>query len=180
MGWDFSQVGRAQEIEHCKRPWETERYINTLVASSQVGNHLWTVRRNFDKVTQEATEYIDLLLIKKEIIGGAEWWGHKGLSARYHPYYYDCPLAFLGLAPEEDSSDWREWAAKVRQYHADRAARQATIKRLKVGDTVRLVNCRTPECGTIESLGPPIIGFWGRRYRIPPRLIGEIIEEEAA
>ncbi len=47
----------------------------------------------------------------------SEGWGYKALEESSHPYYYDCPLHYLDLAPEQ-SADWR---SGVRQFHADQA-----------------------------------------------------------
>jgi hypothetical protein len=45
-------------------------------------------------------------------------WGYKIVEECMHPFYYDCPLRLLNIAPVT----CQEWRAKVRDYHAGRTA----------------------------------------------------------
>lgn len=54
--------------------------------------------------------------------------GYKGLDEAMHPYYFNCPVKYLDMAPEK-CPEWRE---KVRA----EAARKGT--KLRVGDIVTL------------------------------------------
>ena len=49
---------------------------------------------------------------------GGDGWGYKAMEEAMHPYYYDCPLRLLELAPVASE----EWRRKVSEYHAGNQA----------------------------------------------------------
>lgn len=96
-----------------------------LIRSSVVGNHHWYVAR----LCADGKTFIGLDLMS----GGQDGWGYKGLSECMGPGEYDCPLAFLDLAPPD--GEWGlEWRAKVQAYHA---AKRTRSQQLKPGADVR-------------------------------------------
>ncbi|PAU54105.1 hypothetical protein BZL41_22825 [Pseudomonas sp. PIC25] len=48
-------------------------------------------------------------------------WGYKSLSEQVHPYFYNCPLHFLDLAPDGINEEWRRY---VRLHHQEQARLQ--------------------------------------------------------
>jgi hypothetical protein len=92
------------------------------------------------------------LLSKSRGVG----WGYKDMDEGAHPYYYNCPLAYLDMctAPmNESSAKWRE---KVRAYQAIHG------RKLAVGDKVKLTNGWEVE---IESVKPLRCMYAGLVYK---------------
>lgn len=72
---------------------------------------LWQVRQCTYRDGRPTVTYIacDLLAYGGPSFG----WGYKPMDESMHPYYYNCPLEYLGMAPEVCP----KWRRKVRQYH---------------------------------------------------------------
>ena len=118
MGWLFSYSIRTRKdlIESLRRPERFGQGIE-LLHSTAVGNNHWFLAKTLE--TGKIWIGLDMMA------GGGrtgEGWGHKGMSETAGPYVYNCPLHFLEKAsPAEGYAvGWRE---KVREYHAQRAAR---------------------------------------------------------
>lgn len=94
MGYFYSYATRSEMIRDLTTEAECWKRINT---------RLWLVMRH------EGTAYIVLFHLSRA--GGLH--GYKDFCERMHPYYYDCPLEYLDLAPETNA-DWRRC---VRAYH---------------------------------------------------------------
>jgi hypothetical protein len=72
---------------------------------------LWAV------VTEEVlNQNLILAFLLQPPSGG---WGYKILEESAHPFYYDCPLRLLKIAPVT----CQEWRTKVRVYYAARTSR---------------------------------------------------------
>jgi hypothetical protein len=125
MGWFFSKKTKQQLVTML-----LESNINDSVRTDVLEHHLadnvlWSVVRLTalqDGILQlkrgESTNFIRCDLLDQH---DGEW-GHKPLEEAVGPRYWNCPIHFLELAPEQ-SADWR---AKVRQFHADNAQKSTS------------------------------------------------------
>ena len=52
----------------------------------------------------------------------------KNMDESCGPYYFDCPLAFLDRADPPVGPHAGSWREKVREFHANRAAKRAAIR----------------------------------------------------
>lgn len=164
MGWDFTKgASMADIVAQCVKPWVSVGGDRHYVLAQHCQRfRLWTVRHIIRADgTQEV--YIAVDLLRRERGYG---WGHKGMTAAMHPFYYDCPLRFLDMTPPE-CEDWRNG---VREYWRQDAARRARLATLRVGDSVALTGARIPAVRVV-SLTPLIGEYAGRRYRIPASLL---------
>ena len=75
-----------------------------VVEQKSTGSGLWLLVCDSAGILR-----IDFFLIEK--------CAYKDMTESMHPYFYDCPLAFLEAAPEV-CAEWRE---KVRAFHAAKA-----------------------------------------------------------
>jgi len=86
---------------------------------------LWTVwERTFEKdgiEAQQTERWIGCDLLRHH--GGS--WGYKDMEEAMHPYYYSCPLKYLGMVPVEEFGGHVEWRENVRRYHARQQAKRA-------------------------------------------------------
>jgi hypothetical protein len=158
MGWDFGRQTKQELLTKLRAGAEHHRLV---------GNHLWTVRRDWNG---DGGRYICLYLLASE----HGCWGFKDLAECEHPYYYDCPASLLELAPETHP----EWRAKVREYHAAKANARARANKLAVGDVVQLPEGYRPATLEITSTKPLRgRGPDGREYRIGPRHVAALVKE---
>lgn len=109
MGWLYGWSCRKNLIDHLVR----DNGLRT-VAYCLKGNNLWAVHEH------EGKRWICLYLIRGR--NDHNGWGYKELDETMHPYYYNCPLSYLDMCEEIESS--REWRAAVREWHADQAAKR--------------------------------------------------------
>ncbi|MGD8104230.1 hypothetical protein [Pseudomonas aeruginosa] len=120
MGWLFSSRTRSELIQDLIRPEDTARASVRVLVHALRGNVLWSVTEVTAKATDvhpdlapgESMRFIRCDLLQR--IGGE--WGYKAMDESMAPYYYSCPLRYLGMA-KELSPIWRE---KVRAHHARR------------------------------------------------------------
>jgi hypothetical protein len=145
MGWLFSWsiFNRKEMIESLRRP---ERFGSgiELLHSTAVGNNHWYLAKTLE--TGKIWIGLDLMA------GGGrkgEGWGYKDLTEHSGPYVYNCPLHFLDKASPATgyAVEWRE---KVRQYHAQRAARPVPKEGAVVeygGHDYRLLRAASPRKG---------------------------------
>jgi hypothetical protein len=94
----------------------------TTLAHCVRGNILWTVQKWEDR-----DAFIGCYILMGPVKGNGDdpyACGYKDMSEEMHPYYYNCPVKYLDMAPEV-CPEWRE---KVRAI----AARKST--KLEVGD----------------------------------------------
>lgn len=133
MGWDFTRGASKTDIvaelvkdqpRQLARTWSNkdqkiidldyEMEVKT-VAHKVVRNTLWAVREQikYKKEGEERFRYILCCLLQNKRGYG---WGYKDMSEMEGPFYYDCPLEFLDMAPVA----CEPWRVKVREYHASR------------------------------------------------------------
>jgi len=95
---------------------------------------MWSVweRAHLSRLDARVERFITFDLMERTPHG----WAYKDMDEMVHPYYYDCPLEYLDMAPVA----CEEWRAKVREYWA--GVPQLSLLR---GGTTRTVTC--PECG---------------------------------
>jgi len=162
MGWTSSYDWRTRKdvADHLKDGREVGPTTKILGTGSS-GNELWLV------LETNGRRDIVLYLLGK---CGSEW-GYKDMDETMHPYFYNCPLKLLKLAPERCP----EWRAKVHANHAKKReeakTRRALKKALKVGATLRLRDGCSPSELTIISLDPLRAEYLGGTYRIGPKTL---------
>lgn len=98
---------------------EGRRHVRKLLASCFRGNvcysgilwSVWNIKtfENGQLVSDETVIGCDLLKRDKGLNG----WMYKPLGESCHPYYYNCPLKYLKMAPVA----CQEWRDKVIEYH---------------------------------------------------------------
>ncbi len=132
MGWTFSNWSRNELIELLVESNETETHRFETLAYSLRDNVLWSVIQCLPKPPAGAqppaelpTTIIGCTLLERS----SGWWGYKAMKEEGHPFYYNCPLRYLKMAPEQ-SPAWREG---VRTYHARRRATALPVRALPIG-----------------------------------------------
>lgn len=138
---------------------------NHLIKHQVIGNHFWFVADSVEG------KFIGLYLLSKDRRDGI--WMRNGMCEESEPYYYDCPLSFLGLAPVA-SEDWRK---KVREYHTGKKQRKEMLSKIRRGTILALNNSRNYK--VTETNGKKIFAIelphGTTLYRIPKtRIIGII------
>lgn len=173
MGWSFEWHERPRKdfIKERLEGWDTDHVTARLIDHSDRGARLWKVYEITWKQGERAGQtyrFISLDLIAKDKGGG---WGYKDIDESMGPYYYDCPLRLLDAAmPAPEDKHGLEWRQKVREYHADQAARRRKMRSLKVGDVIDLRPGYSPPRLTVIQVTPRLLGRSdnGGRYRITP------------
>ena len=102
MGWTFTCGATKHDIVEEVLGELGHRVIDYRICS----NTLWFVCRS------ARGEYIGCFLLASD---GGFGWGYKDMEESMHPYYYDCPLDFLDLAPVACAA----WRDLVRVYHVE-------------------------------------------------------------
>lgn len=185
MGWDFRRGATKQDIVNDRT--RTRSYggrRQETLKHTVVGKVLWAVQRlsyldvegqvaEKEDGTPEQETFIACYLLENQVGFG---WGYKDLCEDMNPYYFDCPISYLDMAPERCA----EWRATVREQHAAKAAKrkEQNAVNLEVGQTVRLVDGCTPGYLKVTSLKPLQGTFGGETYRIKRRLIAPPNEQE--
>jgi hypothetical protein len=98
MGWLFPYhtSTKASLVEDVTK--EITASGNTIVATKSVGKGLWML------VTPKNLDKPIIVFYLMEKVGT---WGYKDMDESMHPYYYDCPVAWLEKAPVL-SQPWRD------------------------------------------------------------------------
>lgn len=178
MGWTFIRGATKQEvIDECltRKPFNYvgKSVYDRVLDKSVQGSALWVV---FERtITDPATgapaqveRWIALFLLQ----ANQGCYGYKDMDEGAGPYTYSCPLRFLDLAPEANA----EWRENVRAYWAAKARVRKIRKELKVGTRLKLKGSRISEVTVTRIEGTKVYGLSGNSYyRIPPRLIDDII-----
>lgn len=118
MGWLFSHQTKDALVRSLLSDYRVSESFRIL-DHALVGNHLWIVLER-DLPDGACERIIGLDLIEAH----AGQWGHKSISEREHPFYYDCPLRLLDLAGPTISTEAEEWRHAVREFHKQKAARR--------------------------------------------------------
>lgn len=116
MGWLFTPLGKTELIHQLTRSSETPETSAQVIAFRMGKEALWSVVQ----VTARQEGAIEGLhagesvrLIRCDLLGCVDGkWGYKPLEESMHPYYFDCPLAFLEMAPVRCQA----WRDAVRKY----------------------------------------------------------------
>lgn len=130
MGSLYGWYTRKDVIRHLIK--DDEPRLKTL-AHCVRGNILWTVQ----KWDNTADPFIGCYILLGPVKGDGNdpyACGYKGMDESVHPYYYNCPVRYLDMAPEVCP----EWRAIVRKHAAARATK------LKVGLIAELKTCTIP------------------------------------
>jgi hypothetical protein len=112
MGWDISyDMSKADQVADLVKGWSEEGRGCRFLAHSVRGNVLYAVGQNFTAGEPERFEdrWIFVCLLRKDRGYG---WGYKDMDESMGPYYYNCPLKFLDMAPVA-CEEWREGGARV-------------------------------------------------------------------
>lgn len=128
-----------------------------------ISSVLWTVQevtRHYPGQAPKSERFIGCYLLSKHRDGD---WGYKPMDESVHPYYFSCPLAYLGMVPEQN----KEWREKVREWH------NKQNRKLEVGKSYFLNGCRIPEV-CISSLKPLRGIYNGHLFRLKKDLIGDL------
>lgn len=178
MGTTYTLGGTKQSvIAECLTDFTSTEGNRCVVIDHAVrGNTLWAVWE-VQYPDGKSKRFVVCHLLKRDRDGN---WGNKTMGESEHPYYYDCPLKFLKLAPDPKEFQSSEWRAMVMAYHADKKKKAALRKSLKIGCMVRLVDGCKVKQARITSLKP----LWGHgpdgvTYRLYARHIAEVVPAEA-
>lgn len=107
MGWMFSTnwSDRKSLIKHLTETETDENRTRTCLAHCLRGNVLWTVWE-IQRTNGTVKRCIGCDLLQN---GGAnDGWGYKDMEESMGPYYYTCPLKYLGMVPEVACQEWRD------------------------------------------------------------------------
>src|ERR1700686_2897560 len=107
MGWSYRvnpQSKKSLIEERVKTQSNSEGKTWTVIAHAVRGNNLWKVVE-VKQASGESEGYIALDLLGTG--GRNEGWGYKDMCEIEGPYYYSCPLGYLGMVPEANA-EWRE------------------------------------------------------------------------
>lgn len=164
MGWLFRQGATKSDL--IQRLTETEenetRRWETLTHSVR-GNVLWAVVELTHKTERTSKRFIACYLLRSDKGYG---WGYKDMEESMGPAYYSCPLKYLEMVPEANAA-WRE---AVREHHRQRG------RKVKVGQRIGLVNASIP--WVVVTSVKPLLGIYnGQCYRVPRRMLGNVIEQ---
>lgn len=125
MGWDFgSETTKEALVAYLTRDRLNGSGGSRTLKHSLRGNVLWCVKQTYSMGYCVSETYIACFLLAKQR-GGA--YGFNGMDEGMHPYYYDCPLSFLDMAPVL-SQAWRD---KVRAWHNGVNAKRRAAKQRK-------------------------------------------------
>lgn len=138
MGWLFTCGSTRRDLIHERtEDWErtTEDGMvvtTTCLAHCYRGNSfsgvLWAVwERTFTRdetPIQPTKRFITCDLMRYQRDFG---WGYKDMDESMHPYYYSCPLKYLGMVPLDRFGGNEEWRAQVAAHHQRRRARRRHV-----------------------------------------------------
>jgi hypothetical protein len=173
MGWSFTYNATKKDIIENRIKTEENEHAKWIThAHCLKGNVLWFVREIFYKQGEKAgtsEKYIACSILGKDKGYG---WGSKDLEESCGPAYYTCPLKYLDMVTLDPTSTYAPaWREKVREYHRqmDRA------KNVEIGDTLILQYAKIPSVEVISVR--PLLGRNGLTYRIPRRLVKEVVRK---
>lgn len=183
MGWDgHGKRNRETVLAEISKPqtWTYKGVTTALtpLETADKGAEVWQVVRVENTQADGAKiERVEIRLTLFEKQGGEICTKTMGESS--HPYYYGCPLKFLDMVPCPDSDYAWAWRAEVRRLANERneSNRQtaATIRKLKIGNTVRIIGASDIAQGVIVSLKPLAVNAGGVNYKLPRKMLGEVI-----
>lgn len=143
MGWYGERVSRKEKIADLTRSHENASCIRHCYRGNNFMGVLWTVweatPHGASKHPDKPTRAIgcDLLEYRDGM------WFNKPLSESCHPYYYSCPLGYLGMVPVANA----EWREQVRKYHA-----KPDTPSLRDGMRIRFTQAKFGGCDTFKAV----------------------------
>ncbi len=162
MGWLFTQGASRRDIISCLvQPEENENRRWETITHCLRGNVLWSIIKLTKKPKNISETFIGCHVLRNEKSYG---WGYKELCESVGPYYYTCPIKYLKMAPVANQA----WRDEVMAYH------KRMTRRFAVGQKVALENSSIPWV-VLTSIKPLLGIYGGMRYRIPRRMIGEVL-----
>ncbi len=164
MGWSFGWDSKQELREYLTVSREGFRTLR----STCKGNTLWALHESVRD--GEPRVWIGCYLLKGTPGQSYDGWGYKGMSEEMGPCYYDCPVAYLALAPVADEA-WRE---RVRECHTRQKTQRG--KKPAEGETWTLQDATIPRV-KIASVKPLRGTYRGNLYRIKRRLLGDRVNE---
>ncbi len=127
-------VYRATKAQAIRDELTSVGAVATVLAHRVIGNRLWFLAEA--KTGEHAgRKWIGLTLIDCRNDQAAV----KRMDETCAPFYYDCPLTYLAQADAPAGPYAGPWREKVRAFHANRSARQASIRpggRVAYGDHI--------------------------------------------
>jgi hypothetical protein len=170
MGWLYGWKSREELTAHLLNEPTTYTTLAHRRTSEGGESVLWAVHEVAAGREKAGTKFLVCYLIGHDRRDGT--FGYKDLGEECGPCFYSCPVKFLDMVPEPDGEYAHGWREKVRQFHAQAAARRQFIRTLKVGDTVNLREGCTPSSIKVTSLKPLRgTGANGVTYRVSERYI---------
>jgi len=169
MGWLYGWKSREEIVAHLLN--EPRSYTTLASRRTSEGGEsvLWAVHEVAAGQEKPGTKFLVCYLIGYDRRDGT--YGYKDMGEECGPCYYSCPLAFLDMVPVPEGEYAAGWREKVRQSHAQIAARKQFLKTLKVGDTVKLREGCTPAEIKVTSLKPLRGVGNGVLYKVSERYI---------
>ena len=142
MGWLFrSGSTRRGLIEERVESWERSNPDGLAITSTCLahcyrgGNFsgvLWSVwERTFNRGGHEAEptqRWIQCDLLRYQRNFG---WGYKDLEESCGPYYFSCPMKYLGMVPIEQHGGNAEWRKQVALHHQRATEKRRTRRAAK-------------------------------------------------
>ncbi|TRO55192.1 hypothetical protein E2P64_07610 [Candidatus Bathyarchaeota archaeon] len=110
MGWLYTQgYDKKDQIRELLVETETRKVLDYSVR----GSRLWVA---FDITSKEGehNQVIVLFLLAKD----GNSYGYKDIDETMGPFYYDCPLKLLAVAPDSSKFANAKWRANVREHWA--------------------------------------------------------------
>lgn len=177
MGWLSGWNSKRELIAHLRDNFSNDGCSHRILRDSVVGRNFWFVAEH--KTNGERSIVLCLLSgkFKSERCGP---WGYKDMGESSHPYYYDCPLGLLDLAPVA----CQEWRDGVRAYHRAKKRTFAVGERVSLPDTFRphefVITSVKPLLGREFNATTHDMAPFGRDYRLPRTRILEAKVAEPA
>lgn len=106
MGYDYYKgYTKMDAAVKAAADWQTPRIVTLTLGVKLNGNTLWLLRSTSEKGTGKSPlVWIECVLLDYAPGYG---WGFKRLCEESHPFYYDCPIEWLKIAPCA-CADWRK------------------------------------------------------------------------
>lgn len=118
MGWLFPHecTSKGSLVDLVIGNWKSAGY--NILATKKVGKGLWIL----GQPTQCTHPIIAFYLMER----AQGTWGYKDMDESMHPYYYDCPVAWLEKAPVA-SQDWRDGVIAYNKKKLETASKKILI-----------------------------------------------------
>ncbi|KPU88109.1 hypothetical protein APR50_42695 [Variovorax paradoxus] len=134
-----SIVYRATKDQAVHDELQNVRAFAAVLAHRAIGNRLWFLAQTRSG-KHTGRIWIGLTLIDCRSGEAAV----KSMDESCGPCYFDCPLAFLDRADPPVGLYAGPWREKVREFHANRAAKRAVVRpglRISYGELIYVLRC---------------------------------------